>query len=99
MTVEILPECVCAQGHHWRPDDHGSGLSDDERPQCPHCRTNARATRLHHPNIVPVLSPGRHDGVEFLASEFVRGDTLSEHLNGEPLPVLTAAEIVETLAR
>ena len=31
---------------------------------------DAGATRLHHPNIVPVLSCGRHDGAEFLVSEF-----------------------------
>ena len=60
---------------------------------------DAGATRLHHPNIVPVLSCGRHDGAEFLVSEFVKGENLREHLEGGPLPVLTAAEVVETLAR
>ena len=60
---------------------------------------DAGATRLHHPNIVPLLSTGRHDGAEFLAYEFVNGENLSEYLDGGPLPVLTAAEVVETLAR
>ena len=60
---------------------------------------DAGATRLHHPNIVPVLACGRHDGAEFLVSEFVKGENLREHLEGGPLPVLTAAEVVETLAR
>ncbi|MBV8607976.1 MAG: protein kinase, partial [Singulisphaera sp.] len=60
---------------------------------------DAGATRLHHPNIVPVLSCGRHDGAEFLVAEFVKGENLCEHLEGRPLPVLTAAAVVETLAR
>ncbi len=57
------------------------------------------ATRLHHPNIVPVLAAGHHEGAEFLASEYVEGGKLSEYHGGGPLPVLTAAEVVETLAR
>ena len=60
---------------------------------------DAGATRLHHPNIVPVLSCGRHDGAEFLVSEYVKGENLREHLEGGSLPALTAAEVVETLAR
>ena len=36
---------------------------------------------------------------EFLVAEFVKGENLREHLEGGPLPVLTAAEVVETLAR
>src|SRR5262245_21790042 len=60
---------------------------------------DALASRLHHPNIVPVLSTGRHEGGEFLASELVRGPNLCEYLERGPLPVLTAAEVVETLAR
>ena len=72
-----------------------NGASGDHR----HVHIDADATRLHHPNIVPVLSTGRHEGAEFLASEFVKGENLSEYLEGGPLPVLTAAEVVETLAR
>ena len=60
---------------------------------------DAGATRLHHPNIVPLLSIGRHDGAEYLTSEFVEGETLSQYIGGRPLPVLTGAEVVETLAR
>jgi serine/threonine protein kinase len=72
-----------------------NGASEEDRL----VHFDAGATRLNHPNIVPVLSTGRHDGAEFLASEFVKGETLSEHLKGAPLPVVTAAEVVETLAR
>ena len=60
---------------------------------------DAGAMRLHHPNIVPLLSTGRHDGAEYLTSEFVEGHTLSQYIGGRPLPVLTGAEVVETLAR
>ena len=55
---------------------------------------DAGATRLHHPNIVPLLSTGRHDGAEYLAAEFVEGETLSQYIGGRPRPILTAAAVV-----
>ena len=62
-------------------------------------RSNPPAEGPNHPNIVPVLPTGRHEGAESLASEFVKGANLSEYHAGRPVPVVTAAEIVETLAR
>jgi serine/threonine protein kinase len=59
----------------------------------------ADPTRLHHPNIVPVLAAGRHDGAQFVAYEFVEGENLREYLERGPLQVVTAARIAETLAR
>src|SRR5262249_2096290 len=56
-------------------------------------------TRLHHPNIIPVLATGRHGGAEFLAPEFLTGESLSGYIDGSTLPLVTAAEVVETLAR
>jgi eukaryotic-like serine/threonine-protein kinase len=60
---------------------------------------DANAMRLNHPNIVPVLATGRHGNSNFIAYEFIKGETLSEFLKGTPLPFATAAEVVETLAR
>src|SRR5271157_5674049 len=44
---------------------------------------DAGAMRLHHPNIVPVLACGRHDGAEFLVSEFEEGENLRGSLWGQ----------------
>jgi hypothetical protein len=63
-------------------------------------RTEAEAVaRLQHPNIVQVFDVGAHDGVPFLALEYVGGGTLAQHLGGRPLPPRPAAEVVLALAR
>ena len=62
-------------------------------------RIDVEVVRLRHPNIVPVFATGRHEGAQFLASELVTGRSLAEFLAGEPLPILTAAQLTETLAR
>ena len=62
-------------------------------------RIDVEVVRLRHPNIVPVFATGRHAGAQFLASELVTGRSLAEFLAGEPLPILTAAQLTETLAR
>jgi serine/threonine protein kinase len=54
---------------------------------------------LRHPNIVRIFATGWYDDGRFLASEFVEGRSLAEFLAGEPLPILAAARLVETLAR
>jgi len=35
------------------------------------------ASKLNHPNIVPILEAGEHEQVPFLVFEYVKGDTLS----------------------
>jgi WD40 repeat protein len=55
--------------------------------------------RLQHPNIVQIYDVGEHDGRPFFALEYVDGDTLAGHLNGQPLPPAEAATLVEKLAR
>ena len=55
--------------------------------------------RLSHPNIVRIFATGWHEGGRFMASELVEGKSLAEFLAGEPLPILTAARLMETLAR
>jgi eukaryotic-like serine/threonine-protein kinase len=55
--------------------------------------------RLQHPNIAQVFEVGDRDGVPYLALEFVEGPTLSQALDGKPLPPRVAAGLVATLAR
>jgi WD40 repeat protein/tRNA A-37 threonylcarbamoyl transferase component Bud32 len=62
-------------------------------------RTEAEAVaRLQHPNIVQVFDVGEHDGLPYLALEFVEGGALDRRLAGKPQPPREAARLVETLA-
>jgi WD40 repeat protein/tRNA A-37 threonylcarbamoyl transferase component Bud32 len=55
--------------------------------------------RLQHPNIVQVFEVGQHEGVPFLALEFMAGGSLAQRLHGTPEQPRPAAVLVETLAR
>ncbi len=57
------------------------------------------AARVQHPNIVQVYEVGTHEGLPFLAMEWVEGGTLADRLDGTPWPDWEAARLVETLAR
>jgi WD40 repeat protein/serine/threonine protein kinase len=56
-------------------------------------------TRLPHPNIVQILDVGLHQGVPYLALEYVGGGNLASRIAGTPQPARPAAELVETLGR
>lgn len=55
--------------------------------------------RLRHPNIVHVYEVGEHNGVPFLALEYVEGGSLGDRLRGDPQPIAGAVALVETVAR
>jgi serine/threonine-protein kinase len=55
--------------------------------------------RLQHPHIVQLLEVGEAEGQLFLTLEFVEGRSLEEELRTGPLACLSAACLVETLAR
>jgi eukaryotic-like serine/threonine-protein kinase len=54
--------------------------------------------RLQHPNIVQIHEVGEQHGLPYLCLEYLDGGTLAARLDGKPLPVRTAAELVRTLA-
>jgi len=57
------------------------------------------AGRLNHPNVLTVHDVGRHDGVPYVVSELLEGETLRARLGGSPLPVRKATEIAVQIAR
>jgi serine/threonine protein kinase/tetratricopeptide (TPR) repeat protein len=54
--------------------------------------------RLNHPNIVQVYEIGSHEGLPYIALEYVAGGSLAR-LAGSPQPPRVTARLVETLAR
>jgi Tol biopolymer transport system component len=57
-------------------------------------RLEARAaSTLNHPNIVTIYEIGKADGVDFIAQEFVPGETLRQRLKNGPVDVAQALDI------
>jgi WD40 repeat protein/tRNA A-37 threonylcarbamoyl transferase component Bud32 len=79
---------VILAGAHAQPERRARFLAE----------ANAIA-RLQHPHIVQIYEAGEHEGLPFLALEYVAGGNLAERLNGAPQPPAAAAALVETLAR
>jgi len=58
-----------------------------------------RALReLRHPNLVPLLDAGDHEGTPWLALEFVAGETLEDLLHRGPLSIAEAIDLTRQLA-
>jgi serine/threonine protein kinase len=70
----------------------------DER-QSRHFEREARsATLLNHPNVVTVYDIGREDDVQYIAMEFIDGESLRQRLERGPLTILESVEITCAVA-
>jgi serine/threonine protein kinase len=66
--------------------------ADDERVRRFEAEALA-ASALNHPNILTVYEFGVHEGLHYLATEFIEGETLRERLRRGALPVRVAVDI------
>lgn len=57
------------------------------------------AAALNHPNILVVYQMGSHEGVPYLVSELLEGETLRERLNRGPLPWRKVVDYGAQIAR
>jgi len=57
------------------------------------------AQTVQHPNVVPVVDTGEHDGLPYMAQRFIEGMSLDEKLKRDgPLDVPTAVQICTDVA-
>ncbi|MGH9417344.1 MAG: protein kinase domain-containing protein [Terriglobales bacterium] len=53
---------------------------------------------LNHPNLLVIYDVGEADGVPYLASELLRGETLDAHLKAGAMPARKAVEVAREIA-
>jgi len=56
------------------------------------------ASRLNHPNIIPIYEIGEHQGRSFFCMKLITGQSLSERLSRGPLPPQRAAKIMNEIS-
>ena len=60
----------------------------------------ARATaQCRHENIVVIYEVDEHEGMPFMVLEYLRGQTLSKLISGQPLPASRAVELIVPVVR
>jgi serine/threonine protein kinase len=73
-------------------------LQRDEKARRRFLREAKSAAALDHPFICHAHEVGNHEGRDFIAMEYVEGETLSTCLKRGPLPVTDALRLVQEIA-
>ena len=82
VAIKVLPEKLA---------DNPDSLARFER--------EARAVAaLSHPNILAIFDVGNEEGVSFVVTELLEGETLREHLRGSPVPWRKAIDYGSAIA-
>ena len=82
VALKILPEEMSADGERMRR----------------FVREAKAASALNHPNVAHIYEIGEAEGVNFIAMEYVEGQTLAAKINGQPLEVSEIVEIGSQIA-
>src|SRR5438552_13126277 len=56
------------------------------------------ASALNHPNIITIYDIGQADGIHFIATEFVEGETLRQRMTGERLALKVTLDLAAQIA-
>src|SRR5438552_2884792 len=71
----------------------------NDRNQVSRFRWEARAaSALNHPNILTIYEIGRADGTDFMATEYVEGETLRSRLTHGPFTIGDALDVAMQVA-
>jgi eukaryotic-like serine/threonine-protein kinase len=74
------------------------GLSADEGRLRRFEREARAASALNHPNILTIHEVGRTDSLHYIATEFVEGETLREHMTGTRMPACEVLDVAVQIA-
>jgi serine/threonine-protein kinase len=86
MDIPVALKMVLAGAH--ASDDQLARFEDEARTLAQH----------RHPNIVQIYNVDEHDGLPYIALEYVGGGTLADQIGGKPMDPEVAAEHARTLA-
>ena len=79
-----------------------SEVASDQERMRRFVREAKAASAIDHPNIVHVYEISSADGIQFIAMQYVEGNTLRSKINGQPLPteelLKTAIQITDALS-
>src|SRR5262245_40150392 len=82
VALKILPEAMSVDGERMRRFS----------------REAKAASALNHPNVAHIYEIGEAEGVNFIAMEYVEGQTLAAKINGQPLEINEIIEIGSQIA-